>query len=172
LWKIADFGLVAQGTSKSLQGSLGARGTTGYRAPELLSQDMPQFNNKVDIWSIGCIVYELAARQKAFADDISVFRYSLGGFTLSPILNDTFDNVTVAAINTIIQRTLQIDQSLRPSAATLLMDVGEFLRNIEEPTQRNVQIDQEFGQNILPGSFPGQPAPSVSISPGTCISCL
>jgi len=167
-WKIADFGLVAQGTSKTLRGSTGGRGTTGYRAPELLGQYTPQFNNKVDIWSIGCIVYELAARHKAFADDVSVFRYSLGGITLSPIFKETFDNVTAAAIDKIIRDILQIDPSLRPTAATLLADIGDLLQKLDEPTQCNVKIDEEFSENIQRGSTPTkQSPPSVCISPTT-----
>ena len=173
MWKITDFGLVAQGTSKTLRGSTGGRGTTGYRAPELLGQYTPQFNNKVDIWSIGCIVYELAARHKAFADDVSVFRYSLGGITLSPIFNETFDNVTAAAIDKIIRDILQIDPSLRPTAATLLADIGELLQKLDEPTQCNVKIDEEFSENIQRGSTPTkQSPPSVCISPTTGFLCL
>jgi len=42
-----------------------ARGTASYRAPELY-QEQASFNNKVDIWALGCILFELVVLQKAF----------------------------------------------------------------------------------------------------------
>lgn len=72
LWKIADFGLTTEGTSKLAITTVYSKGTEGYRAPELLSED-PKFSNKVDIWAMGCILYELVVRKKAFAGD-QIFR--------------------------------------------------------------------------------------------------
>ena len=63
-WKLADFGFTSEGTSRSVRSSSLSRGTPGYRAPELLSDTKSVFNNKVDIWSMGCILYELAVGQK------------------------------------------------------------------------------------------------------------
>ena len=50
-----------------------SRGTEGYRAPELLSDD-PKFTKKVDIWALGCILYELVTGRKAFHNDHVVYR--------------------------------------------------------------------------------------------------
>src|SRR5436190_13307162 len=50
-----------------------SRGTQGYRAPELLSDD-PKFTKKVDIWALGCILYELVTGRKAFDTDLVVSR--------------------------------------------------------------------------------------------------
>ena len=76
LWKISYFGLTAQGTSKGAITTKYSRGTEGYRAPELLFDD-PKFTNKVDIWALGCILYELAARKKAFNSDLQVRDFSI-----------------------------------------------------------------------------------------------
>jgi serine/threonine protein kinase len=69
VWKVADFGLTSQGTSQSLHYTEFARGTSGYRAPELLLQDTAVYNNKVDIWALGCILFELVVGTKPFTTD-------------------------------------------------------------------------------------------------------
>jgi serine/threonine protein kinase len=76
IWKIADFGLTSEGTSKRLQTTKFSRGTEGYRAPELLNQDNNGYNNKADIWSMGCILHELLTGKPAFTNDWAVFEYS------------------------------------------------------------------------------------------------
>ena len=69
-WKIADFGLTAEATSRLPITTRFIRGTAGYRAPELLTSS--KFTNKVDIWALGCIIYELATGRMAFCDDFAV----------------------------------------------------------------------------------------------------
>ena len=58
-WKIADFGLTSEATSNRLVTSRSARGKPSYRAPELLRETKAGYNNKADIWSLGCIGFEL-----------------------------------------------------------------------------------------------------------------
>jgi serine/threonine protein kinase len=81
LWKIADFGLTVEGTSKRAITTVYSRGTEGYRAPELLL-DNPKFSSKVDIWALGCILYELASGKKAFASDLQARDFSFSQSTL------------------------------------------------------------------------------------------
>jgi serine/threonine protein kinase len=54
-------------------------GTPGYRAPELMKDDSPGFNNEVDIWAMGCISFELATGGKPFGNDNAAGEYSRGG---------------------------------------------------------------------------------------------
>jgi serine/threonine protein kinase len=70
-WKIADFGLTAAATSKLAVTTLYQRGTPGYRAPEILSDD-PKFTNKVDIWAMGCILFRLCTGDHLFKNDFDV----------------------------------------------------------------------------------------------------
>jgi len=46
-----------------------ARGTQGYRSPELLNYDRPQYNNRSDIWALGCVLHELATGRQVFQHD-------------------------------------------------------------------------------------------------------
>ena len=54
--------------------TLYARGTGGYRAPEILNEN-PMFTNKVDIWALGCIFFDLYTGKTPFNDDWSVREY-------------------------------------------------------------------------------------------------
>ena len=63
--KIGDFG-----SSKKLIGTLHAKtfaGTSNYMAPEIIKGE--NYTNKVDIWSLGCIIYELCTLNLCFEYD-------------------------------------------------------------------------------------------------------
>ena len=40
-------------------------GTPAYMAPETL-RDVPAYNHKADLWSLGCVLYEMCTLEKAF----------------------------------------------------------------------------------------------------------
>ena len=69
IWKVADFGITTAGTSKNLIATNNQRGTLHYLAPEIIlcEPGIPSYTNKVDIWSLGAILYELRTGRKAFA---------------------------------------------------------------------------------------------------------
>jgi serine/threonine protein kinase len=77
VWKIADFGISTAGTSATLLVTRDGRGTSSYCAPEILCSEssLPSYNNKVDIWGIGVILYELCSAQKAFPTGYEAMRY-------------------------------------------------------------------------------------------------
>ena len=57
--KIGDFGI-----SKICESTKTDTGTMLYKAPELLNG--LEYNNKIDIWALGCIIYELFTLKKCF----------------------------------------------------------------------------------------------------------
>ncbi len=67
--KIGDFG-----TAKKLGASLAHTlvGTPNYSSPEMLSGSIDQ-TTKTDIWSIGCILYEMITRKVAFPQTRQVY---------------------------------------------------------------------------------------------------
>ena len=119
LWKVADFGLTSEGTSSRLVTTHHSKGKPSYRAPELLREQKPGFNSRADIWSLGCIVFELVTDQKAFANDFAVFQYT----------SSRTDPVTLFGVNhqsinrTLLQLMLNMldaNPKQRPSARGLL----------------------------------------------------
>lgn len=97
LWKLVDFGLTAEGSSKTNRITKYARGTPGYRAPEFLESDEKpgSYNNKVDIWAVGCILYELTTRKRAFKTDFAVHSYVTSAKNKDVIPDLTFDTYTL-----------------------------------------------------------------------------
>ena len=62
--KIGDFG-----TSKIAFDTNTGKGTPSYMAPEIISGE--EYNNKVDMYSLGCIIYELFTLNQYFTDMIN-----------------------------------------------------------------------------------------------------
>ena len=122
-WKIADFGLTSEGTSKRAHTTRYAQGTPSYRSPELI-EDF-KYTNKVDIWAIGCILYELIFKKKAFSGDGAVLRYfdnfrATGTLLVLPFDNDTIpDEARKTFLANIILEMLDIDDTRRPGAWNL-----------------------------------------------------
>lgn len=120
-WKIADFGLSAPGTSKRAHTTRYARGTSSYRAPELVDIEKRTFTNKVDIWAIGCILFELTFKKKAFPEgDYAVLLYAKrpSAYALNiPLVSYSIpDERKKTFISTLIQNMLAVDPSKRPPA--------------------------------------------------------
>ena len=117
---MADFGLTSEGTSQSLQSTEFARGTPGYRAPELIQEEKWAYNNKVDIWALGCILHELVTGTKPFATDIAVLEHYRAQSSVELAIDESFDARSRRVLSEAIHEMFQKDPSLRPSASTLL----------------------------------------------------
>ena len=94
-------------------------GSSGYRAPELMDSGRKRYTNKVDIWSMGCILYELATGRRAFEDDWEVLQYRYSGKSKNIVLEETFDSHSSETIANYVLEMLQIASSARPSASAL-----------------------------------------------------
>jgi serine/threonine protein kinase len=78
------------------------------------------FNNKVDIWSIGCILFELAVGKRAFDSDFAVLEHKLQGrHNLTIILDESFSNQCKARIEKTVALLLRVNPASWPSASTI-----------------------------------------------------
>lgn len=117
VWKIGDFGLTTEGSSVRERHTREARGTACYRAPELLDPT-PFFSNKVDIFGLGCILFELVTSGiKAFTSDWHVHEYK-SRHQLSLAFYG-IDNSRKSKFEKDICEMLSVDRTDRPSAVNL-----------------------------------------------------
>ena len=126
MWKLADFGLTSEGTSVNIRMTEYARGSPGYRAPELLLEDNQSYTNKVDIWAMGCILHELVLGVKPFASDFAVLEHYRSKSQIELHFDDTFREESVKKLTAFIRKMLHNDHSSRPAAQTLLAEFIAF----------------------------------------------
>ncbi|NXF69042.1 NEK11 kinase, partial [Ciccaba nigrolineata] len=126
LLKIGDFGV-----SRLLIGSCDLAttftGTPYYMSPEALKHQ--GYNTKSDIWSLGCILYEMCCMNHAFTGHnfLSVVLKIVEGDT--PSLPDSYPS----KLNAVLCSMLNKNPSLRPAAAEILKIpyIDEQLKNIQ-----------------------------------------
>src|SRR5271170_5478965 len=137
-WKITDFGLTSEGTSKRCNTTRYSRGTSGYRAPELLKEEA-SYNNKVDIWAVGCILYELAYRKKAFTSDFHVLSFAISKDRDRPPPFLPLDSRSEKCLSELIFAMLDLEWWRRPTAIDLLT-VLCLLMNQEQDFQLLLEV--------------------------------
>lgn len=114
--KLGDFGI-----SRVLEGSLQAAvtvvGTPYYMSPEVCENKPYSF--KSDVWSLGCVLYELCMLKHAFsADNLLGLVYKIVSDKYEPIPKRCY----TSNLNGLIERTLEKDDKKRPSVQNLLED--------------------------------------------------
>ena len=84
------------------------------------SEESPHYTNKIDIWAIGCVFFELVSRKKAFVNDWVVCQFKLQGRSPQPLISDiNLDEKATMFIMSILRDTLEIDPRERPAASKL-----------------------------------------------------
>lgn len=117
--KLADFGSAKrfQNVMSNAAPSVGYNYTPLWTAPEVLVGD---YNSKVDIWSLGCVIIEMASGKPPWSEENfeNPFRalYHIGNSGSIPKIPDTVSAVGRAFILMCLER----DPQKRPDATTLL----------------------------------------------------
>jgi Protein kinase domain/Ankyrin repeats (3 copies) len=116
VWKIADFGVTsAVSVSRPTVATVLRRGTSGFLAPEVLSEE-PNYSTKVDIWALACILYQLCSTKPLFSNDFAVFGFENSKLDLS---NANIPDVSRTHVFACLQEMLMRDPHSRPSASSL-----------------------------------------------------
>ena len=122
--KIGDFSI-----SKKLKGTINTKsghgiGTLSYMAPEILfGKEGEKYNNKIDIWSFGCIIYELLTLNTCFDSDI--------GFTLlSKIKNAVYDKSALKKNDNTWENLINLMLQKNPSDRPDIYKVFDIVNSI------------------------------------------
>lgn len=126
-------------------------GTPYYASPEVW-KDQP-YDSKSDIWSLGCVLYEMCTLKPPFrANDMNgLYKRVLKG-AYAPI-KETYSK----ALSSVIQKMLQVDPNGRPSSKQILQledvqrkaqDLGINL--ITESNQQN--SNSQYASSLLQDS--------------------
>jgi NIMA (never in mitosis gene a)-related kinase len=119
-------------------------GTPFYLSPEICEEK--PYNNKSDIWSLGCVLYELATLRHAFdAQNINNL--------VSKILRGTYPPIPASYsldLRNLVSQMLKRQPSHRPSVNAILQK--SFVRKRIQEFLTQTKLQEEFAHTILHGS--------------------
>jgi len=156
--KIGDFGI-----SKSLNHTLDlattAIGTPHYLSPEICQRK--SYNHKSDMWSLGCVLYELCALKLAFpAENFMALVHSICRGSYVPIskkyYSSTLSDLIQVLLRPVPERRPSVEQLL--SCSTLEKEVQAYLNyvsylkenieNVKEKERSHSNKDDEKRERI------------------------
>ena len=125
--KLGDFGALKWIPTPAATTLYTQVSTLLYSAPEVLRSDSnsksSEYTDSVDIWSLGCVIYELLVGTKLFVSEAQVCSYHDGEW---PFLEDTLRRLsppTEDAGISLLKSMLLIPPGDRPTAIEALNDV-------------------------------------------------
>ncbi|KAI8062914.1 HA-tagged protein kinase [Gongronella butleri] len=117
--KISDFGLSRinhhDEAYMSMTGSRGFSGSAPWMAPEAVTQQ-EKYSAKVDIWSFGCTVLEMATGERPWPEKEFVFIVNQVGQGIAPPIPEKFP----ADVREFINQCFVVNPKDRPTATDLL----------------------------------------------------
>ena len=137
-------------------------GTEGYKAPELVNSGST-YTDKVDIWALGCIIYELATGKKAFANDEMTREFAYhareNGYDNESISyfkreRFPFDGTSADFLFHLIQKMFILDRKERPGAEEILAQLrGSSFNDAMKSTKYAYSLDDKFWLTLIGDKF-------------------
>lgn len=127
-------------------------GTPYYMSPELINDT--KYNYKVDVWSIGCVLYEIIMLKQAFkCNHIGRLMINIRSGNFNPIKRSITQKYSVALLK-LIDITLETNESKRPTVYDLLNKLPERYLDKNETTCYTAKNDINLLQDVyIPKSF-------------------
>lgn len=101
------------------------RGTPGYRAPEVIAE-LGSYTGKVDIWALGCIIFELCTGRPLFPNDWAVRDFESPTKSISIAFHEGLTPSFQTEVTEWIHAMLQKEPHRRPSAKELDTKLGRL----------------------------------------------
>lgn len=158
--KIGDFG-VSRKLDFTLQKAQSLVGTPVYSSPELTREQ--EYDARADVWSLGCILYELMALKKPFFGyDMRVMQQKILRGEYAPLPEGRYPD----DLASLVRAMLTVDPEQRPTCAALLE--LPFVRAASNQLAREfAERDEITAIPLVPLSPKGDaPAPAAA-SPGS-----
>ncbi|XP_051264031.1 serine/threonine-protein kinase Nek2 [Dicentrarchus labrax] len=154
--KLGDFGL-ARILNHDTSFAKTFVGTPYYMSPEQINR--MSYNEKSDIWSLGCLLYELCAlsppftayNQKDLAEKIRQGKYRRIPYRYSEDLN------------TLLSKMLNLKDYLRPSVESILQSSLLADAVAEEQRRAQVRLRRKSADSDSPLHRPAEPAPELRL---------
>ncbi|XP_063710389.1 uncharacterized protein LOC134838953 isoform X2 [Symsagittifera roscoffensis] len=157
--KLGDFGISKMMTSTRRLAST-VLGTPYYISPELC--EGKEYNEKSDIWALGCVLYEMACGQRTFdGTNLPALVTKIMKGQFAPI-KSTFSQ----PFRVLIRDMLQRDPQYRPSSHELLyMRLPELMKNVPTAADKRGKLTSGLSlKSDLDGSNDGSQKGSNRVS--------
>jgi serine/threonine protein kinase len=118
-----------------------------------LMGETAKYNNKVDIWALGCILYEMVTDRKAFEGDYATVVFRQTKPKLSLTFGEGFGVKCQEAITENALAMFHIEPAARPSAGKLVRDFSNLFQ-INSIDNAHINAEHEMCGVAFP-SMPG-----------------
>jgi serine/threonine protein kinase len=144
---------MSAGTTTQAKTTRSGRGKEGYRAPELLLDSQQSYNKKVDIWSLGCILYELSVEMKPFSTDWAALQFAQEkSETTVTIVGGS--GAVCKNLQALICSMLKCDFRDRPSITMIREALGSLRpRTTPDSTLPMIEVDISQSQGLTISEF-------------------
>ncbi|XP_071033835.1 serine/threonine-protein kinase Nek8 isoform X3 [Parasteatoda tepidariorum] len=152
--KVGDFGISKMLTTKQ-GGAMTVVGTPYYISPEMCEGKF--YNQKSDIWALGCILYEMACQQKTFeGSNLPALVNKIVKGQFAPVRGNYSPG-----FKQLIRDLLQRDPDMRPTATEILNNRLPSLIMVYDEDNNKDYEDSEISMDF---EYQGQPGNSKRFS--------
>ena len=141
--KIGDFGISKQLNSENEYAKT-QTGTMVYMAPEIINGE--KYNNKVDLWSLGCIIHELCTLNYCFNSDTnSGLIKNISKSNHEKIKKEIYSE----KLQELIDKLLNVEYQKRPDIEQIINFVKNCMDNVNIERNSIILAKKESYQNYM-----------------------
>jgi serine/threonine-protein kinase len=153
--KVADLGLAILSRQDTPKTEI--VGTPAYMAPEIATGEMnPALRERVDVYSLACIAYELFTGRRPFASDAHVGLLLLHATAVVPPLSRPGAELPPELCDAVLRGLAKNPAERTPTAEALMRDIMAGARGDREPLRILIAEDNDDFRELLKTAFEGE----------------